>query len=203
MVVLIIFHQHVCRSDIDFQEFCLQVLLECVSKDRPALLQVYLSLYTTIGYMADEITSDISFLGDSLFLSSLKLALAYNEALLNGRILTSRGSIVLAIFLGSLRKRVEEILNCFAGLENHFSNYLKSGRWPSEISDEGKPSTLLSWYLQWYSIPTPTVIKTALEKIKPIRTTTSVPLLRLLLPGTHISAIDEINKLFLSSEVNG
>ncbi|PRQ45839.1 hypothetical protein RchiOBHm_Chr3g0496051 [Rosa chinensis] len=27
------------RSDIDFQEFCLQVLLECVSKDMPALLQ--------------------------------------------------------------------------------------------------------------------------------------------------------------------
>lgn len=29
------------RSDADFQEFCLQVLFECVSKDRPALLQVY------------------------------------------------------------------------------------------------------------------------------------------------------------------
>lgn len=29
-----------CRLDVDFQEFCLQVLFECVSKDRPALLQV-------------------------------------------------------------------------------------------------------------------------------------------------------------------
>lgn len=29
-----------CRLDLDFQEFCLQVLFECVSKDRPALLQV-------------------------------------------------------------------------------------------------------------------------------------------------------------------
>jgi hypothetical protein len=28
------------RSDVDFKEFCLQVLFECVSKDRPALLQV-------------------------------------------------------------------------------------------------------------------------------------------------------------------
>lgn len=35
---------HVCRSDIDFQEFCLQVLFECVSKDRAALLQVMLHL---------------------------------------------------------------------------------------------------------------------------------------------------------------
>ncbi|KAK2981418.1 hypothetical protein RJ640_004032 [Escallonia rubra] len=31
------------RSDADFQEFCLQVLFECVSKDRPALLQLALA----------------------------------------------------------------------------------------------------------------------------------------------------------------
>jgi len=32
--------ENACRSDVDFKEFCLQVLFECVSKDRPALLQV-------------------------------------------------------------------------------------------------------------------------------------------------------------------
>lgn len=32
--------KNMCRTDVDFQEFCLQVLFECVSKDRPALLQV-------------------------------------------------------------------------------------------------------------------------------------------------------------------
>ncbi|KAK2965099.1 hypothetical protein RJ640_012573 [Escallonia rubra] len=46
-------------SDVDFQEFCLQVLFECVSKDRPAFLQ---------------------------------LALAYNEAILNGRLAAISGS---------------------------------------------------------------------------------------------------------------
>lgn len=31
--------------DPNFKEFCLQVLYECVSKDRPALLQVFLLLF--------------------------------------------------------------------------------------------------------------------------------------------------------------
>ncbi len=39
--------KHLCRSDIDFQGFCLQVLFECVSKDRPALLQVTINLART------------------------------------------------------------------------------------------------------------------------------------------------------------
>lgn len=39
--------KHLCRSDVDFQEFCLQVLFECVSKDRPALLQVTINLART------------------------------------------------------------------------------------------------------------------------------------------------------------
>ncbi|KAL3521232.1 hypothetical protein ACH5RR_019381, partial [Cinchona calisaya] len=60
------------RSDIDFQEFCLQVLFECVSKDRPAFLQVYLSLYTAIGSMVDEVTSATCSVGDTLSLWSLK-----------------------------------------------------------------------------------------------------------------------------------
>ncbi|XP_070675681.1 uncharacterized protein [Malus domestica] len=34
------------RTDINFQEFCLQVLFECVSKDRLALLQVSICRYT-------------------------------------------------------------------------------------------------------------------------------------------------------------
>ncbi|CAB4301392.1 unnamed protein product [Prunus armeniaca] len=65
-------HGRAGKSDIDFQEFCLQVLFECVSKDRPALLQVYLSLYTAIGSMARQLSSDSVVLCDSLAISNLK-----------------------------------------------------------------------------------------------------------------------------------
>ncbi|RVW42311.1 Anaphase-promoting complex subunit 1 [Vitis vinifera] len=189
------------RSDADFQEFCLQVLFECVSKDRPALLQVYLSLYTTIGSMADQVTCGNVVLGDSLFISSLKLALAYNEALLSGRLTASKGGIVQPVFIGSLMRRVEGLLNYSPGLKNDFYNYLNLGKWPSEESQGGKDSILLSWYLQWFCVPAPSIVKTAVEKIRPkFKRSSSIPLLRLLLPKTHINAIGEIDKFFLCSQ---
>ncbi|XP_058181037.1 anaphase-promoting complex subunit 1 isoform X3 [Rhododendron vialii] len=186
------------RSDGDFQEFCLQVLFECVSKDRPALLQVYLSLYTMLECVADQVSGGASVLSDSLFISSLKLALAYNEALLEGRFPNSRGGIIQSTFLGSLRKRVEELLNHCSELENDLQNYLKSGRWPNEHSQHRNPSTLLALYLKWYSVPPPSAVKTAIEKIKRVHKSSSVPLLRLLFPRTHINAIREIDKLCFS-----
>ncbi|KAK3042105.1 hypothetical protein RJ639_001807 [Escallonia herrerae] len=215
------------KSDTDFQEFCLQVLFECVSKDRPALLQVYLSLYTTIGSMADKVTSETSFPGDSLFLSSLKifiltkpvgaifellpilrlislillvlqLALAYNEAILNGRLAVIRGGIIQSTFLCSLQNRVEELLNCSLAFRNSLCNYLKSGQWLAEDSQEGKLSAILSWYLQWYGVPAPSVIKAAVEKIKPIPTSSSVPFLHLLLPRTHTRAVKEMHNFLFS-----
>ncbi|KAG6765462.1 hypothetical protein POTOM_029505 [Populus tomentosa] len=148
-----------CKSDVEFQEFCLQVLFECISKDRPALLQVYLSLYTTIGSMTDQVTNGTFIIGDSLALSSLKndeaqylrnlyllsfesgmLALTYNEALLSGRLTTPR-------------------------------------------------------------VPSSSIIKTAMERVKPkLVSASSVPLLRLLLPRTHINAIGEIDKLLVSPQ---
>ncbi|KAM6598818.1 anaphase-promoting complex subunit 1 [Cannabis sativa] len=186
------------RTDVDFQEFCLQVLFECVSKDRPALLQVYLSLYTTIGSMADQFACGTVVLGDSLFISNLKLAVAYNEALLSGRLTTSRGGIVQSNFLGSLRKRVEDLLKCFEGLQDNFRNYLRSGTWPN---GEEKGPILLSWYLQWFGVPAPSVIKTAGEKMKPKVKSSLVPVLRLLFPNTDINVIGEIDK-FLSSNIS-
>ncbi|KAM4104227.1 hypothetical protein ACJW30_06G141300 [Castanea mollissima] len=186
------------RSDVDFQEFCLQVLFECVSKDRPALLQVYLSLYTTIASMADQVTSGTVVLSDSIFISSLKLALTYTEALLSGRLTTSRGGIVQSKFIGSLRKRVDELLNFSPGLKDDFCNYLNSGKWPIMESEREKGAILLSWYLQWFGVPAPFVIKTAAERIKPkLMSSSLTPFLRLLFPSTHINAICEIDK-FLS-----
>lgn len=188
------------RLDVDFQEFCLQVLFECVSKDRPALLQVYLSLYTTVSLMIDQAKGGEVTVGDSLCIFDLKLAIAYNEALLSGKLITSRGSIVQSNFLGSLRKRVEEILSYCQGLKNDFRNYLDSGRWPSGDIQGVRSTVFLSWYLQWYSIPDSSLIKTAMRKIKPkFRSSSVVPLLHLLFPRTDINAILEMDKALFSA----
>ncbi|PSS32530.1 Anaphase-promoting complex subunit like [Actinidia chinensis var. chinensis] len=162
-----------------------------------------LSPYTMLGFVEDQVTSGASTLTDSLFISSLKIALAYNEALLIGRLSNSRGSIIQSTFLGSLRKRVETLLRYSPELENDLHNYSKSGRWPDENSQHSDLSTLLSWHVQWYNVPPPSAIKTAVEKIKPMRRSASVPLLRLLFPRTHINTIKEIDSFWFSSEVDG
>lgn len=133
----------------------------------------------------------------------VQLALAYNEALLEGRFPNSRGGIIQSTFLGSLRKRVEELLNHCSELENDLQNYLKSGRWPNENSQHRNPSTLLALYLKWYGVPPPSAVKTAIEKIKRVHKSSSVPLLRLLFPRTHVNAIREIDKLCFSPQVFG
>ncbi|XP_038722804.1 anaphase-promoting complex subunit 1 [Tripterygium wilfordii] len=190
------------RSDVDFQEFCLQVLFECISKDRPGLLTVYLSLYMTLGSMADQVANVTNALSDSLSICNLKLALTYNEAILGGKLATSRGGIIQSIFLGSVRKRIEELLNCSEGLRNDLCNYLMLGRWPDEAEGD-KNSVLLSWYLQWFGIPASSVVKAVVDKIKPkLLSSSSVPLLRLSLPGTHMNAIRDIDKLLFSPQVN-
>jgi anaphase-promoting complex subunit 1 len=67
-----------------------------------------------------------------------------------------------------------------------------------------KSSLLLSWYLQWFAVPSSSIIKTAMERVKPkLVSASSVPLLRLLLPRTHINAIGEIDKLLVSPQVSG
>ncbi len=115
---------------------------------------------------------------------------------MSGRLTTSRGGIVQSKFIGSLRKRVDELLNCSLGLKDDFCNYLTSGRWPTVDSHREKDAILLSWYLQWFGVPAPFVIKTAAEKIKPkLMSSSLTPFLRLLFPSTHINAIGEIDKL--------
>ncbi|XP_065870277.1 anaphase-promoting complex subunit 1 isoform X2 [Euphorbia lathyris] len=185
------------RYGEDFQEFCLQVLYECITKDRPALVQVYISLYSTIECMADQVRNSTLVFEDSLHISSLKLALTYNEALLSGRLTTSRGGVVQSVFLGSLRKKLEELFVFSESLKNDLCIYLNTARWPNEE----KNSILLSWYLQWYGVPNPSVIWMAMDKIKTKQLSSSlVPLLHLLFPTTHINAIGEIDKCLFSSQ---
>ncbi|CAM0955935.1 unnamed protein product [Alopecurus aequalis] len=179
------------RCNGNFQEFCSQVLYECMSKDRPALLQVYISFYTIIESMWEHLKIGHFPFYDSLFLSSLKVALAYNGALVDGRI--SSGGIVQPTFLESLMKRVDNIFAELPNLKANFVSYLGTGKWPDAQED----AVLLSWYLQWYSIPPPNVVATAFEQIKPgvTRGVSMLPLLRLLLPTTHLVGLMEIEKL--------
>ncbi|KAK8947459.1 Anaphase-promoting complex subunit 1 [Platanthera zijinensis] len=206
---LIAFAQVCCDSswtkgyDATFQEFCSQVIFECVSNDRPALLQIYLSLYTTVASMWEQVKSGHFICHDSSFLHSLKLALAYNEASGNGKLSSARGGIVQSNFLESMKKHVEEILNSLTGLKDSLINYLNINRkWPENLSAFQQGETIpFSWYLQWYGVPPPCVVKEAVQKIKAkVRTTSSmVPLLRLLLPTTDIRAIIDIDEHLLSS----
>ncbi|KAK4273718.1 hypothetical protein QN277_017057 [Acacia crassicarpa] len=182
------------RSDIDFQEFCLQVLFECVSKDRPALLQVYLSLYTTIGSMVDQVTTGTVVFGDSLSISGFKIALTYIEASMTGKLSGPRGGIVQPVFVASLKKQVEKLLNSSQDLKDDFHNYMKSGKWPDGESQERR-SILLSWFLQWFGVPPSSVIQTAMERVKkPKLMLSSVPLLRLFFPNTPLNVVNEIHR---------
>ncbi|CAN8257090.1 unnamed protein product [Cochlearia groenlandica] len=190
------------RSDSDFKEFCLQVLFDCISKDRPALLQVYLTLYTTIASMAELLVKTDNTMCDSLSISSLKVALAYNEAVSSKR-LASSSCFVQSNFLSSLGKRCDEILNCSTELEPNLRDYLTTESWPNDdhVSKLQKDKVILSWYLKWFNVPSPQVIKAAVDKIKSKskNSISRIPLLRLLLPSTHINAILEIDKVFFSS----
>lgn len=135
----------------------------------------------------------------------LQLALAYNESLLNGQLATSRGSIIQSAFLGSLQKCIDDLLSYSASLKDDLPNYLTSGMWP-EDNRGGNSKTVLSWYLQWYGVPAPSVIKTVVEKLQPLRSggTSSclVPLLHLLFPKTHMQAITDIDKFCFSPLVS-
>lgn len=133
-----------------------------------------------------------------LITSVMQLAIAYNEDAIGGK-LTGARVIVQSTFIASLRKRVEEILNNSQARDD-FIDYLSNGKWPHERSDKDKHrSMILSWYLQWFDVPPPHVVKLAMEKIKTkVMISSAVPLLRLLLPTTHISVLVQIDEICFS-----
>lgn len=95
------------------------------------------------------------------------------------------GKTVNVVFQITFHKCIKILF--FSFFKNHFKN-----------------SLLLSWYLQWFAVPSSSIIKTAMERVKPkLVSASSVPLLRLLLPRTHINAIGEIDKLLVSPQVSG
>ncbi|CAN6469882.1 unnamed protein product [Victoria cruziana] len=188
--------------DADFRDFCAQVLFDCMSKDRPGLLQVYISLYTFILSMCEQATSNNMLFSDTLSLSSIKVALAYNEALVNGLLDHSNG-VIQSTFLASLGRRIEDILGSWDGASGHLIKYLADGQCPFQDMDKDLRSTLLlSCYLQWFEIPSASTVRTAVSNIKAKAALPSVPFLHMLLPGAHISALSLIHKLLFPNAVN-
>jgi anaphase-promoting complex subunit 1 len=131
-----------------------------------------------------------------ILLSNVQVALAYNEALVDARI--TNGGIIHSTFLESLMKRVGDIFAELPNLKNNLHRYLSTGTWPDTQNDV----VVLSWYLQWYNIPPPHVVASAVEKVRPrVRAGVSMlPLLRLLLPTTHLVGLMEIEKLQIVME---
>lgn len=136
----------------------------------------------------------------------MQLALAYNDALLTGKLSCTNGGIIQSTFIESLRKRIEGIMSCSKDLKGNFFNYLFTEKLSTIHSDKEKmDAALLSWYLLWYNIPPPHIVKSAMEKIKrkaPMRLS-AVPLLQLLLPTTHSKGIAEITDILYNSCVFG
>lgn len=113
---------------------------------------------------------------------------------MTGKLSAPKGGIVQSTFVGSLRKQVEELLNCSQELKDDFHNYLKLGKWPDGESQD-KRSILLSWFLQWFDVPSSSAIRTAVDRVKPkLMSSSSVPFLRLFFPRTHIHVISEIDR---------
>nr|CAB3465535.1 unnamed protein product [Digitaria exilis] len=158
--------------------------------------QVYISFYTIIESMWEHLKIGQFPFYDSLFLPNLKVALAYNEALVDGRI--TNGGIIQSTFLESLMKRMGDIFAELPKLKGNLQRYLSTGRWPDARNDV----VILSWYLHWYNIPPPHVVASAVEKVRPRVPAglSMLPLLRLLLPTTHLVGLMEIEKLQIAME---
>ena len=127
----------------------------------------------------------------------MQLALAYNDALVSGQLTSTSGGIVQSTFVESIKKRIEEILMSPYMLKDHFHEYLRLGKWPEEQHSGSKMNAiLLSWYLCWFGVPPPHIVRSALEKIrsKVPCSSSMAPLLHMLLPSTHTKAIAEIDK---------
>ncbi|KAF7816492.1 Anaphase-promoting complex subunit 1 [Senna tora] len=150
--------------------------------------------------MVDQVTNGTIVCGDSLALSGFKIALTYIEASMTGKLSASRGEIVQSVFIGSLKKQVEELLNWSQELKDDFHNYVKSGKWPDgESQEREKLAILLSWFLQWFGVPPSSVIQSAIDRVKPKLMASSVPLSRLLFPSAPINVISEIDVCLSSS----
>lgn len=125
--------------------------------------------------------------------------------MLNGVLASSGGGgIVQSVFMGSIRRRVEDIFLLCGSLQSDLCAYLSTGRWPP--SQSKKRVLALTWYLQWLGMPAPSVIRRAVDRINSCGLTQGpsyVPLLRLLLPTIDVSALREVDRYLLRLRPSG
>ncbi|KAH7290973.1 hypothetical protein KP509_30G071400 [Ceratopteris richardii] len=210
-------HMICTNSGSQFEEFCLQALLECVGADKPALLQAYLSFYTVVEEMIREVRGQpvcsTSLPYRSLYLCSLKISLAYTEAIGTHSLELQGEPILQRTFIAALAIQVDDLLKPqsppdhgvisdasrhVTDLCNYFHSFQNDYSWICPTD----PFTL-AYYLQWYNVPCPSVISEGLQQLGSLFTlfstktdpSPSMPLLALVLPGTKAKALVQINQL--------
>ncbi|MCO5580423.1 hypothetical protein L7F22_034289 [Adiantum nelumboides] len=209
------FSQMICtKLGSQFEEFCLQTLLECVSSDKPALLQAYLSFYAIVEELMRNARNPSGTASRFLSLSSLKVALAYIEAVGTTSLQLHGGPLLQKTFLAALAIRIDDLLKVQlsggSGLDlcprstlaTDLLNYLRSFQNGLQWTTLTNP-TLLAFYLQWYNIPCPARVCEAFKQFAtflalcPVNTdrSFSLPLLASVLPGTSAKGLVQINHL--------
>ncbi|KAJ7525602.1 hypothetical protein O6H91_17G058400 [Diphasiastrum complanatum] len=185
---------HTSDFHAEFEDFCLLALFECVSSDRPALLQTYLALYTAVEGLLDCASHrgrTISrTMNSCIALDSLKIALAYSDYFSsNSETSSCRVSLVQRTFLAALAKRVDDIFvnwkkfqhppeNSSATALSGLVHYLNSYIWPLKEDFSGSVSermlandallerAIFGCYLCWYRIPKPSAIYLAVRQLQ-------------------------------------
>lgn len=129
-----------------------------------------------------------------------QLVLAYSQAVLNRRLTSAHGGMIQSTFIGSLKKQLDDLLDCCHYLKYDLSIYMKLGRWPFHEPGGEKRSVILSWYLQWFGVPSHAALKKVAEKLSSrFRASPPEPLLQLFLPHTRVEGIKEIRNLLYAT----
>ncbi|XP_024523349.1 anaphase-promoting complex subunit 1 isoform X2 [Selaginella moellendorffii] len=204
---LLAFAHLFCSSSFrgEFQDFCLLALFECVSMDKPALLQTYIGLYTSVEALINRVTGRGN-CSESLFyaclaVQNLKVSLAYCGAAGHDPALQGP-SLIQRTFLVSLAKRMDDILTHWKcrrfedreqlGPPPELISYLSSHTWPRESgSSEDIQRLMFACYVSWEGVPQPALVTKALLEIQQSIPDWSkqdrnslLPMLASLLPGT-------------------
>jgi hypothetical protein len=148
-----------------------------------------------------------------IFQFPLQVAVAYSGALVDGKLRNVSGELIQSTFLAALAKRVEDILNYWQHRRtdgaNHYNdlvNYLTNGKRPPPAElyqSDLLPSMFVSFYLRWYDMPPASVVNSAMQRLESFprafvssKHNPRMPLLALMLPGTHSRALALIDESY-------
>lgn len=170
---ILAFAQQFCGDEIESSSFFTTVLNECLTQEKPEMLQYYLQLFQ----FAKQIQSNF-FLVDNQTIWNIKLLIDYytSSDTLRGH---SIEPLVEQSFLESLRTRLERFFISESGIDSlRINNYLQTGLFPVNPNLSKSPMVQRSTfgnYLTYFGVP-------SFSKLLQLATKLSVPE-NLLLPA--------------------